>query len=260
MNQRKIVQDASQWEGMVGIQCAENLTPSSSVACPLNIAAFPFCSKILIARMSTPRSMPASSAKNKGEQGFLFMYKLDVIEACVMQEAHTHQQQQHLVVQEMTDLYAHFTWIKSERERKSTMEKSTRKNDGQHIWHPYREAFKEINLKEEHQSPEPRVSSPDMISSNVITLSSIPFSRTCNHVCIRFVYNITLLSTYHVGHRERERESERGLEITAVLSLLPNLYDSHTVWWKGTTDLETISFFLFTKKDRTMGNTYKRKK
>jgi hypothetical protein len=150
--------------------------------------------------------MPASSAKNKGEQGFLFMYKLDVIEACVMQEAHTHQQQQHLVVREMTDLYAHFTWIKSERERKSTMEKSTRKNDGQHIWHPYREAFKEINLKEEHQSPEPRVSSLDIISSNVITLSSIPFSRTCNHVCRRFVYNITLVSTYHDGHRERERE------------------------------------------------------
>jgi len=133
------------------------------------------------------------------------MYRLDVIVACVMQETHTHQQQ-HLVVQEMTDLYAHFTWIKSERERKSTMEKSTRKNDGQHIWHPYREAFKEINLKEEHQSPEPRVSSLDIISSNVITLSSIPFSRTCNHVCRRFVYNITLVSAYHDGHRERERE------------------------------------------------------
>jgi hypothetical protein len=73
----------------------------------------------------------------------------------------------------------------------------------------------------------PRVSSPDMISSNVITLSSIPFSRTCNHVCRRFLYNITLVSTYHVG--DTERESERGLEITAVLSLLPNLYDSHTV-------------------------------
>jgi hypothetical protein len=56
-----------------------------------------------------------------------------------MQETHTHQQQ-HLVVQEMTDLHAHFTW--SERERKSTMEKSTRKKDGQHIWHPYRAAFK----------------------------------------------------------------------------------------------------------------------
>jgi hypothetical protein len=66
------------------------------------------------------------------------------------------------------------------------------------------------------------------------------------------------VSTYHVG--QRERESKRGLEITEVLSLLPNLYDSHTVWWKGTTDLETISFFLFTKKDRTMGKTYKRKK
>ncbi len=65
---------------------------------------------------------------------------------------------------------------------------------------------REINLKEEHQSPVPRVSSPDMISSNVITLSSIPFSRTCNHVCRRFVYNITLVSTYHVGHTERERE------------------------------------------------------
>ncbi len=144
------------------------------------------------------------------------------------------------------------------RERKSTMEKSTRKKDGQHIWHSYRAAFKEINLKEEHQSPVPWVSSPDMISSNVITLSSIPFSRTCNHVCGRFVYNITPVSTYHVG--QRERESKRGLEITEVLSLLPNLYDSHTVWWKGTTDLETISFFLFTKKDRTMGKTYKRKK
>jgi hypothetical protein len=160
----------------------------------------------------------------------------------------------------MTDLYAHFTWSESERERKSTMEKSTRKKDGQHIWHPYRAAFKEINPKEEHQSPVPRVSSPDMISSNVITLSSIPFSRTCNHVCRRFVYNITLVSTYHVGHTHTHTQHERGLEITAVLSLLPNLYDSHTAWWKGTTDLETISFFLFTKKDRTMGNTYKRKK
>jgi hypothetical protein len=60
--------------------------------------------------------MPASSAKNKGEQGFLFMYRLDVIVACVMQETHTHQQQ-HLVVQEMTDLHAHFTWSESERER-----------------------------------------------------------------------------------------------------------------------------------------------
>jgi hypothetical protein len=59
---------------------------------------------------------------------------------------------------------------------------------------------------------------------------------------------------------ERERERERGLEITAFLSLLPNLYDSHTVWCKGTTNLETISFFLFTKKDKTMSNTYKRKK
>jgi hypothetical protein len=59
---------------------------------------------------------------------------------------------------------------------------------------------------------------------------------------------------------DTQRESERGLEITAFLSLLPILYYSHTVWWKGTTDLETISFFLFTKKDRTMGNTYKRKK
>lgn len=138
------------------------------------------------------------------------------------------------------------------------MEKSTRKKEGQHIWHPYRAAFKEINLKEGRQSPVPRVSSPDMISSNVITLSSIPFSRTCNHVCRRFVYNITLVPTYHVG--DTHTQSKRGLEITAFLSLLPNLYDSHTVWWKGTTDLETISFFLFTKKDRTMGNTYKRKK
>jgi hypothetical protein len=60
--------------------------------------------------------MPASSAKNKGEQGFLFMYKLDVIVACVMQEAHTHHQQQHLVVQEMTDLYSYGVRVR-ERDR-----------------------------------------------------------------------------------------------------------------------------------------------
>jgi hypothetical protein len=33
----------------------------------------------------------------------------------------------------------------------------------------------------------------------------------------------------------------------------------HIQWWKGTTDLETISFFLFKKKDRTMGKRLQKK-
>jgi hypothetical protein len=61
------------------------------------------------------------------------MYKLDVIEACVMQEAHTHQQQQHLVVWEMTDLYAHFTWSESEREKINDGKKHKKERRAAHL-------------------------------------------------------------------------------------------------------------------------------
>lgn len=233
---------------MVGIQCAENLTPSSSVACPLNIAAFPFCSKILIARMSTPRSMPASSAKNKGEQAWCYSGVCDARNPYPPTTTPCSPRDDRLACP------LHMEWEREEinhgkkhkKERRAAHLASLQSSlQGKSIW---RKSISHLCHGSHHQTWFP------LTSSHCPPYHFLaPATMYVEGLCITSLWcQLIMLDT--------QRESERGLEITAFLSLLPNLYDSHTVWWKGTADLETISFFLFTKKDRTMGNTYKRKK